>query len=129
MKKIIFASILFASTAFADTTLLNCVVPSKTNSVKAVITLGDDQSADFLTVNLTEQKGTSQFYNQMDKGEVGKSMDQGFLNTLAMTEQTGQTPDGVIVNTGFLALSKGQDGSFSGFLTAKGNIYPLNCAK
>lgn len=130
MKKLILASLLLGSFAFADTTLFNCVVPSQTNSVKAVITLGADQSADFVTVSLTEKKGVTQFFNQMNKGEATQSIGQGFLQMLAMTEQTGQTAEGVIVNTGFLALSKDQKSeAFSGFLTANGNIYPLSCTK
>lgn len=129
MKSLILGSLLIGSAAFADTTLFKCVVPSQGNTVQATITLAEDTSADFVTVNLVEKTGSTQFYNQLSKGEATKSIGQGFLQMLAMTEQSGQSPDGVLVNTGFLALSKGDDGSFSGFLTAKGNIYPLSCAK
>ncbi|MDG0817050.1 hypothetical protein [Bdellovibrio svalbardensis] len=129
MKKLILASLLIGSSAFADTTLFNCVVPSQSNSVKATLVMADDQSADFITVNLVEKKGTTQFYTQGDKGTLTAQIEQGFLQFMAMTEQTGQTAEGVIVNTGFLALSKDDTGAFSGFLTAKGNIYPLSCTK
>ncbi|MNL69340.1 hypothetical protein D3C87_1941900 [compost metagenome] len=63
----------------------------------------------------------------MEKGEIEAQMKQGFFNSIAMTEKTGQV-DGVIVNTGFLALN--QDGNgWAGLLIAKGNIYPLSCQK
>lgn len=129
MKSLILASLLIGSSAFADTTLFNCVVPSQTNAVKLTVSLGDDQSNDFVTVSLVEKTGTTQFFTQSDKGSIQASINQGFLQFLAMTEKTGQTADGVITNTGFFALNADQKGAFSGFLTANGNIYPLSCTK
>ncbi len=129
MKTLVLASLLISSSAFADTTLFNCTVPSSTNSVKATFVMADDQSSDFITLNLVEKSGTTQFYTQGDKGSLTAQIGQGFLQFMAMTEKTGQTAEGVIVNTGFVALSKEADGTFGGFLTAKGNIYPLACTK
>ena len=78
MKKLILASLVLAgSSAFADTTLFKCVVPSATNSVKLNVTLADDQSVDFVTLTLTEKAGTTQFFNQMEKGEASKAVEIG----------------------------------------------------
>lgn len=127
MKKMVLASLLLASSsAFADKTVFDCVVPSEPVAVTMSITLGDDQSADFITMTLNEKTGASTFFSQIDKGQLAQQMGEGFVNLLALTEQTGQ-PDGVITNAGFMALSKDDSGLFTGFLAAKSNIYPLNC--
>jgi hypothetical protein len=132
MKKIVLAAaLLLASAAQAETTLLKCIVPNQgaATVVTGTVTLGDDASSDFLTVTLVNKGQTSQFFSQMEKGEVAEQMKQGFLQLLAMTEKTGQV-DGVIVNTGFLALGQEQGSTgFGGFLAANGNIYPLSCQK
>ncbi len=129
MKKLLMASliVLGSSSAMANT-LLNCVVPSETNAVKMNIELIEDQSSDFVVVSLVERAKTSQFFSQMDKGSVADQMKNGYLQLLALTEQTSQV-DGVITNTGFLGLGLEADGSFGGFLAANGNIYPLTCTK
>lgn len=127
MNKILVAAMLLIGTsAFADTNIVTCVVPSANNSVTLTVDQADDQSVDFVTVNLNEKSGASMFFSQMDKGTVAQQIQAGFLNVLALTEKTGQV-DGVITNTGFLALSLESAGKFSGFLAAKGNIYPLDC--
>lgn len=129
MKKIILAAVaLMASTASADTTLLNCVVPADQVAVSLQINLSDDVSVDFITIAMTEKSSASVFFSQMDKGTVAEQMKAGFLNVLALTENSGQV-DGVITNTGFLGLSQESEGVFGGFLAAKGNIYPLTCRK
>lgn len=120
------ATLLIGTSAFADTNITTCVVPSETNAVTLNVVLADDQSVDFVTVNLVEKSAASMFFSQMDKGTVAQQIQAGFLNVLALTEKTNQV-DGVITNTGFLALSQEAGGKFSGFLAAKGNIYPLDC--
>lgn len=129
MKKLLMASliVLGSSSAMANT-LLSCVVPSETNVVTMNIELMEDQSSDFVVVTLVNRSATSQFFSQMDKGAVADQMKNGYLQLLALTEQTSQV-DGVITNTGFLGLGLEQDGSFGGFLAANGNIYPLTCTK
>ncbi|QDK36557.1 hypothetical protein [Bdellovibrio sp. NC01] len=129
MKSLILASLLIGSSAFADTTLFNCVVPAQTPSVKATVVLADDQSADFVTLTVVEKKGTSTFFFQGDKGSVTEQVKAGSLQFLAMTEQSAQGADGVIVNTGLFSINADQKGAFSGLLLAKGNIYPLSCSK
>ncbi|MGZ3771490.1 MAG: hypothetical protein ACXVCR_16995 [Bdellovibrio sp.] len=126
MKKIILASLLMTATsAMANTTVLKCVVPeSKTVSLN--IELADDQSVDFVTVQLNEKNGQTVFFSQMDKGTVDTQIKNGFMNLLALTEKTKQE-DGVIRNTGFLGLAKEENNVFSGFLAANGNVYPLTC--
>lgn len=126
MKKILFVAFLLAgSSAFANTTLLKCKVIDS-NSVSMEVTLGDDQSIDFVTVSLVEKNQGFVFFSQMDKGTVANQLSNGFLNLLALTEKTS-VDDGVIKNTGFLGLGKEADGTFGGFLAAQGNIYPLSC--
>lgn len=128
MKTVLAAALLLLSTsAVADTQLLACQVPNST-SVSLNVSLADDQQVDFVTVVLAEKTKQALFFSQMDKGEVQNQLNNGFLNLLALTEQSSQV-DGVIVNTGFLGLSKDTDGTFGGFLAAKGNIYPLTCTR
>jgi hypothetical protein len=119
--------LLTSASAFADKTVLDCQVSNGTVVVTLQVTLGDDQSIDFLTINLNEKSGQSVFFSQFEKGEFAKQIASNSLNVLALTEQTAQ-PDGVITNAGFMALGKADDSAaFTGFLAAKGNIYPLNC--
>lgn len=120
------ALILMGSSAMADTTIMKCVVPSEKNSVTLTVELADDQSVDFVVVNLQERAKAGVFFSQMDKGTVAAQIKNGFLNLLALTDKSAQV-DGVITNTGFLGLSLESDGSFGGFLAANGNIYPLSC--
>lgn len=129
MKKLLVAAlIMIGSLAMADTTVLNCSVVESQN-VTLNVTLADDQSVDFVIVNLVHAKnGATQFFSQMDKGSVQTQIGQGFLNILALTEKSG-SEDGVIVNTGFLGLGAEADGTFAGFLAANSNIYPLTCKK
>lgn len=128
MKSFIVAALIFVGTsALADTQVLSCKVPNST-SVSLNITLADDQAVDFVTVVLAEKAKQVLFFSQMDKGTVQDQINNGYLNLLALTEKSAQV-DGVIVNTGFLGLSKDTDGNFGGFLAAQGNIYPLDCTK
>ncbi|UXR64952.1 hypothetical protein EZJ49_01645 [Bdellovibrio bacteriovorus] len=129
MKKLIMAAlVLMGSSAMADTTIMKCVVPSENNSVTLTVDLADDQSVDFVVVNLVERAKTAVFFSQMDKGTVAQQIQNGFLNLLALTDKSTQV-DGVITNTGFLGLGLENDGTFGGFLAANGNIYPLSCTK
>lgn len=130
MKKMLLvaATIALSQMSFAETTVLNCTVPSQTQAVKIELVLGDDQSVDFVTLNILQKSENSTFFSQMEKGQLKQQMSQGFVNFLALTEETAQV-DGVIVKSGFLGLNLEQDGKFSGFLAAKGNVYPLLCEK
>ncbi|AFY00193.1 hypothetical protein [Bdellovibrio bacteriovorus] len=129
MKKLVMAAmILMGSSAMADSRIMTCVVPSETNAVTLAVDLADDQSADFVMVNLNERTKSAVFFSQMDKGTIAQQLQNGFLNLLALTEKSSQV-DGVITNTGFLGLSLESDGTFGGFLAANGNIYPLSCTK
>ena len=118
----------FASVAMADTTILSCSVPSEaaTPAVTLNVDLAADQSIDFLTIYVNEASSNSIFFSQMDKGAVAEQLKQGYLNMLVLTEQTGQV-DGVITNSGFFAVFKEDATTYSGFLAANGNVYPLAC--
>jgi hypothetical protein len=127
MKTLIIAALaLIGSSAMANT-LMDCKV-SESSSVTLNIDLADDQQVDFVTVTLNEKSGDSIFFSQMDKGTVEAQLKNGFFQMLALTDNSSQE-DGVIKNTGFLGLGLENDGSFSGFLAANGNIYPLICVK
>ncbi len=56
MKQLLMAALVLAgsSAAMADTTLFTCTVPNST-SVTLTINKSDDQSVDFLTVQLNEK--------------------------------------------------------------------------
>jgi len=127
MKSVIFALslILGTSAMAANTSLFKCVVPSDTKAVTVNIDIGDDASADFVTVTLNEKSGASTFFSQNDKGSVNTQIQAGNFNMLALTEKSAQV-DGVIQSSGFLALASSNN-AFSGFLAANGNIYPLQC--
>lgn len=126
MNKVILAAlILVGSSSMANTSVLKCAVP-ESQAVSLEIELADDQSVDFVMVHLNEQAGETVFFSQMDKGSVDTQLRSGFINLLALTEKSTQE-DGVIKNTGFLGLAKDANGTFGGFLAAKGNIYPLSC--
>lgn len=129
MKSIIVAAlVLMGSSAMADTTVLSCSIVDSQNVTLNVV-LADDQSVDFVMVNLVHAKnGQVQFFSQMDKGSVAAQLQQGYLNLLALTDKSA-SDDGVIVNTGFLGLGAEADGTFGGFLAANGNIYPLTCKR
>lgn len=128
MKMLIAAALMLGSSSAMAAQIMKCTVPSETNAVTLQIDLMDDQSVDFVLVTLTEKAKSSQFFSQMDKGEVANQLKQGYIQLLAMTDHTSQV-DGVIVNTGFLAVSQDQSGAFGGFLAANSNIYPLECTK
>lgn len=129
MKSIATLIALFASQiALADTTVLKCVVPSETNAVTMNIVLAADQSVDFITFELNQKSETPALFAQLEKGELTKQMSQGYVNMLVLTEETSQE-EGVITKAGFLGLSQDTANSFSGFIAAFGNIYPLACTK
>lgn len=127
MKSMIFAlsMILGTSAMAASTSLFKCVVPSDTKAVTLNIDIGDDTSADFVTVTLNEKTGVSTFFSQNDKGSVNTQIQGGNFNMLALTDASSQV-DGVIKSAGFLALAS-NNGAFQGFLAANNNIYPLQC--
>lgn len=130
MKAIfVLAAMMFAQSAMADTTLFKCVVPSAKNAVTLEVVKGDDLSADFVTVTISKGGASlGEFYSQGDKDSVAGQIAAGYLNLLVLTDATAQ-PDGVITNSGFLALGQDPAGTFSGFLAAQSNIYPLSCTK
>lgn len=127
MKSMVFAlSLILGSSAMAaNTSLFKCVVPSDSKAVTLNIDIGDDTSADFVTVTLNEKSGVSTFFSQNDKGSVNTQIQGGNFNMLALTEKSAQV-DGVIQSSGFLALAA-NNGAYSGFLAANGNVYPLQC--
>lgn len=129
MKNMILATLISLSStaALADTTLFKCVVPVEQGapSVSFTVVQAADESVDFITMTLVEGGITSQYFNQLDKGEVAQQIKAGAFNMLAITEKTAQVA-GVIKNTGIISMSFEQ-GQFSGLFIANGNIYPIQC--
>ncbi len=105
--------------------VMTCMVPAETVKVVMQIEMYNDTSNDFITFSLDEGDQKTVFYNQGEKGKVKESIDTGRLNMLVMSETMEQV-DGVIKNVGLISLSK-EDEAFTGFLAAKGNLYPLVC--
>lgn len=123
---------LFALNTYAAdaTTVLDCVVPNDGAAPVVTLTVDvqEETSADFLTVNLNDGANSGVLFTQLEKGDVRAGLDAGGLGTLVLAEDFG-VDNGVIRNSGLLMVSAEQDGSFSGFLSAKGNIYPLACSR
>ncbi len=105
--------------------IMSCMVPAESVKVFLQIEMYNDTSKDFLSFTLDEDGTTSVFHNQDDKDKIKENIEAGSLNMLLLTDRMSQE-NGVIKNVGLLSLSK-QDDAFSGFLVAKGNIYPLIC--
>lgn len=118
---------LFAMNAQAAT-VLECVVPNENAAPAVTLTVDvqEESSADFLTLNLNDGADSGVLFTQLEKGDVKAGLDAGQLGTLVLEEDFG-VDNGVIRKSGLLMVSAEQDGTFSGFLSAKGNIYPLAC--
>lgn len=129
MKKVVFALALLAgfSAHAAQVPAFKCSVPAKTSTVTVNIAVSDNESVDFVTIDVND-KTTANLFMQLEKGSFQKQVDAGQLTTLALGDQFQQGDDGVIRDAGVLALSL-DAGKWSGLLSAKGNVYPLDCTK
>ena len=121
--------VLFALNAKAET-VLDCVVPNEgaAPSVTLTVDVQEESSADFLTISLNDGNDSGVLFTQLEKGDVRAGLDAGQLGTLVLEEDFG-VDNGVIRHSGLFIVSVEQDGSFSGLLSAKGNIYPLACSR
>ena len=119
---------LFSMSAFAETVVLKCVVPVQSGQPQVLtqITIGADASLDFVTVDVQDLKQTYTFYSQLEKGQLDAEVKAGQVSFLLLTDNSAQEA-GVIRESGFFAVSKEADGSFYGFISAVGNVYPLQC--
>lgn len=129
MKKAIFALALLAgfSANAAQVPAFKCMVPAKTSTVTVNVAVSDSESVDFVTIDVND-KTTTNLFMQLEKGSFQKQIDTGSLTTLALGDQFQQGDDGVIRDAGILALGL-ENGKWSGLLSAKGNVYPLECTK
>lgn len=129
MKKVIFSLALLAgfSAHAAQVPAFKCTVPSKNPTVTIDVAVSDNESVDFVTVDLNDKTKASLFM-QMEKGSFQKQIDAGSLTTLVLGEQFSQGDDGVIRDAGILGLGL-EAGQWSGLLSVKGNVYPLECTK
>lgn len=129
MKKAIFALALLAgiSANAAQVPAFKCMVPAKTSTVTVNVAVSDSESVDFVTIDVNDNTTTNLFM-QLEKGSFQKQVDAGGLTTLALGDQFQQGDDGVIRDAGILALGL-DNGKWSGLLSAKGNVYPLQCTK
>ncbi len=129
MKKIILAIVLTTSaSAFAaQVPKFKCQVPAAQVSVTATISVSDNENIDFVTVDLND-KGVSTLFMQLEKGGFQAQVDGGGLMTLVLDDKFAQGSDGVIRNSGILALGLDQ-GVWSGLLSVRSNMYPLECQK
>ena len=107
---------------------LSCHVPIQDTvpRVQLDISLANDTSVDFITLNLSGPNLKETLFIQMEKGSLEKQLTAGTLGLLVLQEGASQE-NGVIKKSGFLALSKAETEEFTGMLAALGNIYPLIC--
>lgn len=129
MKKAIFGLALLAgfSAHAAQVPVFKCTVPAKTSTVTVDIAVSDSEAVDFVTIDVND-KSVSNLFMQMEKGSFQKQVDAGQVTTLALGDQFQQGDDGVIRDAGVLAVGL-DNGKWSGLLSAKGNVYPLDCTK
>ncbi|HEY8272782.1 MAG TPA: hypothetical protein VIG33_17950 [Pseudobdellovibrionaceae bacterium] len=132
MKKTIFAMTLLAgfSTHAAQVPVFKCNVPVKTSTptVSVNVSISDNESVDYITVQLNDKTATNLFM-QLEKGSLQKQITAGGVTTLVLGDQFSQGADGVIRDGGVLGLGTDTSGKWSGMLAAKGNVYPLECTK
>ena len=132
------AAMLFASTSFAQSeqpqqpatgpkAVFSCIVASEgaEAQVAANITLVEDQSADFVVIQVSDKGTNFQMFAQLGKGELAAAIAAGGITNLMADENVG-VDGGVIRNAGVLALGNNGTG-WSGFLAGHGNVYPLTC--
>jgi hypothetical protein len=129
MKKVIFGLVLLMgfSAHAAQVPTFKCIVPAKTSTVTVNIAVSDSESVDFVTIDLND-KTNSILFMQMEKDGFQKQVNAGQITTLALGDQFQQGDDGVIRDAGVLALGL-DNGKWSGLLSVKGNVYPLDCTK
>ncbi len=129
MKKAIFGLVLLAgvSAQAAQVPAFKCTVPAKNPTVTINVAVSDSESVDFVTIDVND-KTTANLFMQMEKGSFKTQVDAGQLTTLALGEQFKQGDDGVIRDAGIFAISL-DSGKWSGLLSAKSNVYPLECTK
>jgi hypothetical protein len=130
MKNTIFAIAFLAgfSAHSAQVPVFKCTVPAKTSTVTVDVAVSDNEAVDFVTVNLND-KTTINLFMQNEKGSFQKQIDAGSVTTLVLGDQFKQGDDGVIRDGGVLGLGTSTTGNWSGLLSAKGNVYPLECTK
>ncbi|RYZ76047.1 MAG: hypothetical protein EOP06_31695 [Proteobacteria bacterium] len=131
MNKLVFALVLvsgFAAQA-VQVPLFKCAITGATEpTVNLTISVSNDESIDFLTVDLVDKDVTSTLFMQNEKGTVAQQVEAGGLMTLLLNDGFAQGADGVIRNAGIMSLSKEED-KWGGLLSMNGNMYPLECTK
>lgn len=125
MKFLLFGMFLAQITLASNS--MNCNVPSE-NPKKLVITLKfqSDEKADFLFVQVSDPF-PSTYVTQTDKGEISKSFESKNFSYFLLSDKS-QNSNGVVTNSAYLSIENSK-GTVAGFLSAKGNIYPLVCAQ
>lgn len=130
-------SLLVAGSAFAQAQadsssakhLFACSIANGTEApaVNLSLSLIQDADADFLVVDVNDKGTEFRMFAQGSKGEVESGITQGALVFLLFEESLEQDA-GVVRNAGLIVLQKADATSFSGLLSARGNLYPLTCA-
>lgn len=126
LVSIIFISSLISSLAFADDSfIINCSVPSE-NTLKTTVILKmyTVDNSDYLIVTLNEPT-TSVFITQADKDEIKKAFETKTIQYLILSESS-KNANGVVTKAGYISITK-EDDTIAGFLSARGNVYPLVC--
>jgi hypothetical protein len=108
--------------------VMACIVPVQNgpSQVSMMVRVSTDNNGDFVVVSVNDRGLAYNLFSQLDRGEVASSITEGRLGILLL-EETFRQDSGVIRNAGFAIISKGENNQFSGFVSAKSNIYPVNC--
>lgn len=127
MLKLFISMVLVVTTSKAVETL-SCSVPSE-SSKKVNITLKQqsDEKSDYLTLQITDTVSSSTYLTQADKGEITKSFSTKNFSYFLLSDKS-QNNNGVVTNAAYLSIEN-QHGTVAGFISAKGNIYPLVCSQ
>ena len=107
---------------------IKCNVPSESlKKITVSLRFHTDEKSDYLFLQIITDIGTSHFLTQADKGQISSSFENKNFSYLLLSEKS-QNNNGVVTNAAYLSIENNQ-GTVAGFLSAKGNIYPLVCSQ
>lgn len=127
VMKIILSLLFFSHLVLAVETI-NCNVPSESlKKITVSLRFHTDEKSDYLFLQIITDIGTSHFLTQADKGQISSSFENKNFSYLLLSEKS-QNNNGVVTNAAYLSIEN-NEGTVAGFLSAKGNIYPLVCSQ
>lgn len=114
------------SAVAAEKAFMDCVVPTDSGAAVTVKgTISNESAVDFIRLTVVDGQ-TTQFFSQVESGQVDSQIKSGSL-TLLLVSDSSRQENGVIRNAGFMGLGKKDGNKFSGLMSAQSHIYPLEC--